>query len=304
MTFGIDVPSVADFLGNIDVQSEQLFEGIASFVNSVSRRRLGKLDRHSVVDYLRAKTVPSVSMLTALIFIEKIANTDPPPQLLDEITAVDLFAIAMTTASKYLYDIDTVDGSDNASWADVFNMDVQDLNQLEIRFLSAMDWSLFVAKSEYDRFRSLVHSLSSATSGRSLRSHSAKRSTRDTVARIQLKNKRLRTTAKLLAVFTAACLTSMAKDPGLFFQFESSPGSNTRSIYPLISLTLHTNPTTSPLRCTVNSSVDGTDDSCILSRLTSDHWHSVLLNYTPHVSTTASTSIANQMTDILLVCGG
>ncbi|GAA53641.1 hypothetical protein CLF_110676 [Clonorchis sinensis] len=171
-------------------------EGIASFVNSVSRRRLGKLDRHSVVDYLRAKAVPSVSMLTALIFIEKIANTDPPPQLLDEITAVDLFAIAMTTASKYLYDIDTVDGSDNASWADVFNMDVQELNQLEIRFLSAINWSLFVAKSEYDQFRSFVHSLSSATSGRPLRSHSTKRSTRDTVARIQLKNKRLRTTAK------------------------------------------------------------------------------------------------------------
>ncbi|TGZ73292.1 hypothetical protein CRM22_001601 [Opisthorchis felineus] len=243
-------------------------------------------------------------MLTALIFIEKIANTDPPPQLLDEITAVDLFAIAMTTASKYLYDIDTVDGSDNASWADVFNMDVQELNQLEIRFLSATNWSLFVAKSEYDQFRSFVHSLSSTTSGRSVRSHSAKRSTRDTVARIQLKNKRLRATAKLLAVLTAACLTSMAKDPGLFFQFESTPGANTRSTYPLSSLTLHTNPTTSPLRCTVNSSVDVIDGSCRLSRLTGDHWHSVPLNYTSPVSTTASASIVSQMTDILLACGG
>ncbi|KAG5453688.1 Cyclin-dependent protein kinase [Clonorchis sinensis] len=303
MAVGIDVPSVVDFLGTLDVQSEQLFEGIASFVNSVSRRRLGKLDRHSVVDYLRAKAVPSVSMLTALIFIEKIANTDPPPQLLDEITAVDLFAIAMTTASKYLYDIDTVDGSDNASWADVFNMDVQELNQLEIRFLSAINWSLFVAKSEYDQFRSFVHSLSSATSGRPLRSHSTKRSTRDTVARIQLKNKRLRTTAKLLAVLTAACLTSMAKDPGFFFQFESTPGANTRSMYPLGSLTLHTNPTTSPLRCTVNSSVDVIDGSCRLALLTGDHWHSVPLNYTS-VSTTASASIVRQLTDVLLACGG
>ncbi|KAA3673515.1 uncharacterized protein DEA37_0001450 [Paragonimus westermani] len=98
-------------------------------------------------------------MLTALIFIKKFASSDPSPQLADEITAVDLFVVALTTASKYLHDVGTEDGLDNAGWAELFNMDVKDLNKLEIKFLHALNWKCFVRKIDYSDLQSVFDSV-------------------------------------------------------------------------------------------------------------------------------------------------
>ncbi|KAF7233822.1 hypothetical protein EG68_10153 [Paragonimus skrjabini miyazakii] len=182
---------------------------VTDFVNSVVKRRLGKLDPFTVTECTNSKFVPPVSMLTALIFIKKFASSDPPPELADEITAVDLFAIALTTASKYLHDVGTEDGLDNAGWAELFNMDVKDLNKLEIKFLCALNWKCFVKKIDYSDLQAVFNSVarykrpwvasvfSRSRLWKSLRGISCSRS-------------RPRASFRLLALLSAAYLTACA----------------------------------------------------------------------------------------------
>ncbi|CAH8464779.1 unnamed protein product [Heterobilharzia americana] len=125
---------------------------IVKVVNSASKRRLGKLDTFTVLEYLCSKHVPPVSLLTALIFIEKLAVTNPHSSLLTEVTAFDLFAVSMVVASKYLHDDDTDYGMYNAEWANEFDMDLKELNDLEIKFLSALNWEFFVTKAQILKF--------------------------------------------------------------------------------------------------------------------------------------------------------
>ncbi|CAH8487283.1 unnamed protein product [Schistosoma bovis] len=125
---------------------------IVRMVNSASKRRLGKLDTFMVLEYLCSKNVPPVSVLTALLFIEKLVVADPYSSLLTEVTAVDLFAVSMVVASKYLHDDDTDYGMYNAEWADEFDMDLKELNELEVKFVSALNWEFFVTRAQILQF--------------------------------------------------------------------------------------------------------------------------------------------------------
>nr|CAH8832073.1 unnamed protein product [Trichobilharzia regenti] len=125
---------------------------IVRVVNSASRRRLGKLDTYTVLEYLCSKNVPPVSVLTALIFIEKLVVSNPDSPLLTEVTAFDLFAVSVVVASKYLHDDDTDYGMYNADWASEFDMDLKELNELEVKFILALNWEFFVTKAQILRF--------------------------------------------------------------------------------------------------------------------------------------------------------
>ncbi|KAK4473475.1 hypothetical protein MN116_002841 [Schistosoma mekongi] len=133
-----------------DNEGGEYFQGpvvsdrIVEIVNSASRRRLGKLDTYMVLEYLCSKNVPPVSVLTALLFIEKLVVADPYSPLLTEVTAIDLFAVSMVVASKYLHDDDTDNGMYNVEWANEFDMDLKELNELEVKFVSALNWEFFV----------------------------------------------------------------------------------------------------------------------------------------------------------------
>lgn len=127
-----------------------LSQRLLTVVNSTTKRRLGKLDPYMMREYLSSKHVPPMSLLTALIFIEKFVNTESAPHMLEEMTAVELFTVSLILASKYLYDVDCDHGAYNSEFADAFGMDLQELNQLEIRFLSALDWCCFVSSKEVE----------------------------------------------------------------------------------------------------------------------------------------------------------
>ncbi|TPP62441.1 hypothetical protein FGIG_10569, partial [Fasciola gigantica] len=122
-----------------------LSERLLNVVNSSTKRRLGKLDPYTMREYLMSKHVPPMSLLTALIFIEKFVSTESAPHMLEEMTAVELFTVSLILASKYLYDVDCDHGAYNSEWAVAFGMDLHELNNLEIRFLSALNWCCFVS---------------------------------------------------------------------------------------------------------------------------------------------------------------
>ncbi|CAH8459088.1 unnamed protein product [Schistosoma turkestanicum] len=146
-----DVLCNSEEVGRLE-QPVAVSDRIVRIVNSASKRRLGKLDTFMVLEYLCSKNVPPVSVLTALLFIEKLVVADPHSPLLTEVTAVDLFAVSMVLASKYLHDDDTDYGMYNAEWADEFDMDIKELNELEVKFISALNWEFFVTRAQILRF--------------------------------------------------------------------------------------------------------------------------------------------------------
>ncbi|VDQ03284.1 unnamed protein product [Trichobilharzia regenti] len=58
----------------------------------------------------------------------------------------------MVVASKYLHDDDTDYGMYNADWASEFDMDLKELNELEVKFILALNWEFFVTKAQILRF--------------------------------------------------------------------------------------------------------------------------------------------------------
>ncbi|KAF5400364.1 Cyclin [Paragonimus heterotremus] len=301
---GFTFNSLRDIHGNIRTDVPDFTDHVADFVNSVVKRRLGKLDPFTVTECANSKFVPPVSMLTALIFIKKFASSDPPPQLADEITAVDLFVIALTTASKYLHDVGTEDGLDNAGWAELFNMDVKDLNKLEIKFLCALNWKCFVEKIDYNDLQAAFNSVARCKRPWVASVFSRSRLWRS-LRGISRSRYRSRASFRILALLSAAYLTACVNqshhllEPSRSFStldaFEETSNSQPFSVF-RDEVTFATNRSDSCGNLTFQNCLDF-DWNCFLLRRT-EVLSTVLPERISHFPTT------NYPQSILVSCGG
>ena len=73
------------------------------------------------------------------------------PDYLTSISSADLFLVSMMVASKFLHDDGEEDEVFNDEWAQSGGMDTKDINNLEIDFLSAIDWRIFVGPDEFSQ---------------------------------------------------------------------------------------------------------------------------------------------------------
>ncbi|KAK3884396.1 hypothetical protein Pcinc_011333 [Petrolisthes cinctipes] len=79
------------------------------------------------------------SLVIALLYLDRLS-----PCYLAATPPSRVFLVAMMVASKYLYDDGEEDEVFNDEWATSAAITLQDLNQAELEFLSAIDWNLFV----------------------------------------------------------------------------------------------------------------------------------------------------------------
>merc|ERR1712088_1156860 len=68
---------------------------------------------------------------------------------LDMARAADLSLVSLMVASKFLHDDGEEDEVFNDEWASSAGIDTKELNKLEVKFLAAMDWRIFVDKAEF-----------------------------------------------------------------------------------------------------------------------------------------------------------
>lgn len=73
------------------------------------------------------------------------------PDYLTSISSADLFLVSMMVASKFLHDDGEEDEVFNDEWAQSGGMDTKEINNLEIDFLSAIDWRIFVGPDEFSQ---------------------------------------------------------------------------------------------------------------------------------------------------------
>ncbi|XP_027862524.1 protein CNPPD1 [Xiphophorus couchianus] len=117
-----------------------------------------KLQKKYAAHVAREACISPCAMMLALVYIERLRHRNP--EYLQKISSSDLFLISMMVASKYLYDEGEEEEVFNDEWGAAGKLDVQTINNLEMSFLNAIEWSLFTEpKDVFDILRHLETSI-------------------------------------------------------------------------------------------------------------------------------------------------
>ncbi|XP_044160130.1 protein CNPPD1 [Bufo gargarizans] len=106
-----------------------------------------RLQKKYAAHVSREACISPCSMMLALVYIERLRHRNP--EYLQQISSSDLFLISMMVASKYLYDEGEEEEVFNDEWGAAGRLDVQTVNNLEMNFLRAIDWSLYTHPREF-----------------------------------------------------------------------------------------------------------------------------------------------------------
>ncbi|KAK2856836.1 hypothetical protein Q5P01_005571 [Channa striata] len=106
-----------------------------------------KLHKKYAAHVAREACISPCAMMLALVYIERLRHRNP--EYLQKISSSDLFLISMMVASKYLYDEGEEEEVFNDEWGAAGKLDVQTVNNLEMNFLNAIEWSLFTKPNDF-----------------------------------------------------------------------------------------------------------------------------------------------------------
>ncbi|KAF6725103.1 Protein CNPPD1 [Oryzias melastigma] len=106
-----------------------------------------KLQKKYAAHVAREACISPCAMMLALVYIERLRHRNP--EYLQKISSSDLFLISMMVASKYLYDEGEEEEVFNDEWGAAGKLDVQTVNNLEMNFLKAIEWSLFTDPNDF-----------------------------------------------------------------------------------------------------------------------------------------------------------
>jgi len=109
--------------------------------------KLGRLDIGRAADISRNACASPTSLVLALLYLDRLRRNNP--DYLNTITSTDLFLVSLLVANKFLHDDGEEDEVFNDEWANSGGIDTKELNQLELGFLSAIDWRIYVANDEF-----------------------------------------------------------------------------------------------------------------------------------------------------------
>jgi len=111
--------------------------------------KLGRLDMNRAADITRNACAGPNSLVLALLYLDKLRRRNP--DYLTTVSSADLFLVSLMVASKFLHDDGEEDEVFNDEWASSGGIDTKELNRLEISFLSALDWRIYVSNQDFDK---------------------------------------------------------------------------------------------------------------------------------------------------------
>ena len=136
--------------------------------------KLNSLNVSRAADITRETCASPTSLVLALLYLDRLRSTNP--KYLASISSTDLFLISLVSektcravkkqiymcfqwmlqmvTSKFLYDDGEEDEVFNDEWATSGQMEKKELNKLELDFLMAIDWNIFVSPDEFEVYRS------------------------------------------------------------------------------------------------------------------------------------------------------
>ncbi|KAJ2952422.1 hypothetical protein O0L34_g6726 [Tuta absoluta] len=112
-------------------------------------RSVKRLHQDSAASISRHACVSPAALVLALLYMERLRSRNP-----DYLTATapaDLFLITLMVGNKFLQD----DGEDEevfcSEWASSGGLDLSQLKRLELQFLNAIDWNVFVNEKHFEK---------------------------------------------------------------------------------------------------------------------------------------------------------
>merc|ERR1712013_443276 len=112
-------------------------------------QKLGRLDMARAADISRQACAGPNSLVLALLYLERLRRRNP--DYLTTVSSADLFLVSLMVASKFLHDDGEEDEVFNDEWASSAGIDTKELNKLELNFLSALDWRIYVDNQEFEK---------------------------------------------------------------------------------------------------------------------------------------------------------
>merc|ERR1712223_1690946 len=110
--------------------------------------KLDCLNVYRAAEITRDTCASPTSLVLALMYLDRLRSSNT--KYLNSISPTDLFLISLMVASKYVYDDGEEDEVFNDEWATSGNLEKKELNRLELEFLSAIDWNIYVSPDDYE----------------------------------------------------------------------------------------------------------------------------------------------------------
>uniref|UniRef100_UPI00398EEE31 protein CNPPD1 n=1 Tax=Pristiophorus japonicus TaxID=55135 RepID=UPI00398EEE31 len=132
---------------NMDALSCPVTDIAVELLQKSAPSPIRKLRKKYAAHVAREACISPCAMMLALVYIERLRHRNP--EYLQQISSSDLFLISMMVASKYLYDEGEEEEVFNDEWGAAGKLDVQVVNTLEMNFLRAIDWNLYVNTQEF-----------------------------------------------------------------------------------------------------------------------------------------------------------
>ncbi|XP_072325625.1 protein CNPPD1 isoform X2 [Scyliorhinus torazame] len=132
---------------NMDVLSCPVTDIAVELLQKSAPSPIRKLRKKYAAHVAREACISPCAMMLALVYIERLRHRNP--EYLQQISSSDLFLISMMVASKYLYDEGEEEEVFNDEWGAAGKLDVQVVNTLEMNFLRAIDWNLYVNTQDF-----------------------------------------------------------------------------------------------------------------------------------------------------------
>ncbi|XP_075873030.1 protein CNPPD1 [Nelusetta ayraudi] len=143
---------------SLDALSCPVTDIAVEFFHKSAPSPIRKLHKKYAAHVSREACISPCAMMLALVYIERLRHRNP--EYLQKISSSDLFLISMMVASKYLYDEGEEEEVFNDEWGAAGKLDVKTVNNLEMNFLNAIEWSLFTdAKDFFDILSQLETSI-------------------------------------------------------------------------------------------------------------------------------------------------
>lgn len=111
-------------------------------------KKLDRLNIDKAAEITRETCSSPTSLVLALMYLDRLRSSNP--KYLSNISPTDLFLVSMMVASKFLHDDGEEDEVFNDEWATSGGMEKKELNELELNFLTAIDWRIYVSLDEYE----------------------------------------------------------------------------------------------------------------------------------------------------------
>ncbi|KAH9498577.1 Cyclin-dependent protein kinase [Bulinus truncatus] len=135
-------------MADMEKPSFPLTELVVDYFHDSVPDKLGHVDMYTAADIIRKTRVSPASMVLSMLYAKRLRQTNQ--EYLRSISSSDIFFISVMMASKYLYDEGVEEEVFNDEWADNTDQDVDYVNKLEMDFLKALDWRLFVKPDDFE----------------------------------------------------------------------------------------------------------------------------------------------------------